>query len=384
MIKKVFFSLLLAFMLVLGIFSFDSAFASSNDAKIVVSEGEAAIISSEGVAEQSAVSAALRNAVEQTTGVYVQSDTKVKNFQVLSDEIYTKASGYVSGYEVVSKKTNKDSVWVKVKATVTLEPLFDTLKKLGLLRKWTVAVVLAGGNKQEISEDFIDIAKTQINNVIIEDGFRVVEQNLVASLEQPNIFRQMLSGNYLAASKILRDNGVDVLIVGKVYSNEIAGNNMDAYGVNVFLGSAKGRIEASLVRADTGELLSSKSFEGMGVGAGKDVKATAIKNVAFDAGKYLSSQIMKLPASTSAYIQLSIKGLSFSKAKEFSEAVKNIRGVRKVTSRGFRDKEAMYEIETDGDVNLLADNLSEDKTLKLKFKFDITTVSSGKIEASGN
>lgn len=73
--------------------------------------------------------------------------------------------------------------------------------------------------------------------------------------------------------------------------------------------------------------------------------------------------------------------LVFSKAKEMINALKSVKGVRKVTNRGFRNKEAMFELETDGDVNLLADNISENKELTKLYKLDINSVSSGKIEA---
>lgn len=350
------------------------------ESTVVTVDGESAIVESAGTAEKNAVSEALRTAVEQTTGVYLMSETKVQNFQTLSDEIYTKATGFVSEYDVISKSVGKDTVKVKVRAKVSLEPLVESLKKLGLLRKWTVAVVIGSADKDN-SDNYSDAALTAINDSVLSNGFRVVDQDVIASLEKPEILKQINSGNYLAASKILKDNGVDILVIAKAHSEEIAGNNVDAYGVNVYLSSAKGRLETKLVRADTAELLATKTFEGAGVGAGKDVRAEALKNSGNVAGTYLVSQIMKLPAATSAYIQLSVKGMTFAKAKEMLETLKTVKGIRKVTSRGFRNKEALYEVETDGDVNLLADNITENKKLSKVFKLDISTVSSGKIEA---
>lgn len=383
-----FFSFLIAFILILAVnLNAGQAFAEEKipQAQTVIVEGEAAIIDSADVAENSALAAALRSAVEQATGVYVLSVTKVSNFQALSDEIYTKAEGFVSEHQIIKKEVRKDTVWVKVKAKVSLVPLVETLKKLGLLRKWTIAVVLASGaDGQNSGSEFTEAAVTSLNEIILENGFRVVDRDVIASLEKPDILKQIVAGNYLAASNILRDNGVDILIAGKAFSEEISGSMQDAYGIPVYLASAKGRMEAKLVRADTGELLATKSFEGSGVGAGKDVRAKALKSCGTDAGNYFVSQIMRIPAATFSYIQLTVKGLSFSKAKDFMEKLKTVRGVRKVINRGFRNKEALFEVESDGDVNLLADNMSENKNLKKLFKFDITTVSSGKIEASGN
>lgn len=356
-----------------------SAYADKlQDSKIVVVEGEAVINVSQDVAEKAAIAQALRNAVEQVSGVYIQSETKVKDFQTMSDEIYTKASGYISDNELIEKKVKNGTVVVKVKATVSLEPLVEKLKKLGLLRKWTIAVLM---NSKDSSQ-FAETASTAINEQIIENGFRVVDRDVMSSVEQPDILEQVSKGNYLAASKLLRDNAVDVLIVGKASTINISGNNYNAYGVDVSLNSAKGIIDAKLVRTDTGEMLASKSFDSMGLGAGNDVYNQALKQSGTLAGDYFSKQIMKLPASTSSYIQLYVKGLSYSKAKDFISALKDIQNIRKVTSKGYRNKEAIYEIETDGDVSLLADSISENSNISKKYKFEILSVSSGKIEAS--
>lgn len=349
------------------------------DSTVVTVDGESAIVESQSTAEKNAVSEALRTAVEQATGVYLMSETKVQNFQTLSDEIYTKAVGFVSDYNIVSKNVGKDTVKVKVRATVSLEPIVESLKKLGLLRKWTVAVIMSN-NSQE-NRNYSEAALTTINEIVLNNGFRVVDQEVISSIEKPEILNQINSGNYLAASQILKNNGVDILVITKAHSEEIAGNNVDAYGVNVYLSSAKGRLETKVVRADTAELLATKTFEGAGVGAGKDVRSEALKNSANIAGNYLVSQIMKLPAATNSYIQLSVKGINFAKAKEMANVLKSVKGIRKVTNRGFRNKEAMFEIETDGDVNLLADNISENKVLSKSYKLDINSVSSGKIEA---
>lgn len=349
------------------------------ESSVIMVDGESAIVDSKETAEKNAIAEALRAAVEKASGVYLLSETKVENFQVLSDEIYTKATGFISNYNVVSKSEGSGTVKVKVQATVSVEPLVDSLKKLGLLRKWTVAVIVADSSKE--NKNYSDAALSAINENVLNSGFRVVDQEVISSLEKPEILDQINKGNYLAASRILKDNGVDILIIAKAHSEEIAGNNYDAYGVNVYLASAKGRLETKVIRADTAELLASKTFEGAGVGAGQGVRAEALKNSGNIASQYLISQIMKLPASTTSHIQFSIKGMTFAKAKDMINSLKSVKGVRKVTNRGFRNKEALFEIESDGDVNLLADNISENKQLIKAFKVDITSVSSGKIEA---
>ena len=59
-----------------------------------------------------------------------------------------------------------------------------------------------------------------------------------------------------------------------------------------------------------------------------------------------------------------IKGLTFSRAKAVSDAVKTHQGVRKVHQQRFGNGQATFEVEFEGDANLLADLLSGSAKLK--------------------
>ena len=58
-----------------------------------------------GADERSALHAAMRAAVEQEVGVHLDSRTKVQNYRVLSDTIYTQSEGFISSYEIVANET---------------------------------------------------------------------------------------------------------------------------------------------------------------------------------------------------------------------------------------------------------------------------------------
>ena len=92
---------------------FNQAFAIDKieDVKNVSIEGEAEIVNSETTAESNAVADALRNAVEQVTGVYVSSETKVSNFEVLKEEIYTKNKDLFASFRFSKKKINSLFGW---------------------------------------------------------------------------------------------------------------------------------------------------------------------------------------------------------------------------------------------------------------------------------
>ncbi|MCK7503639.1 MAG: hypothetical protein MZV70_05675 [Desulfobacterales bacterium] len=54
--------------------------------------------------DDQAISDALRKAVEQGVGAYIDGETRVENFQLISDRIYSRASGFVSSYRVIHEE----------------------------------------------------------------------------------------------------------------------------------------------------------------------------------------------------------------------------------------------------------------------------------------
>ena len=350
--------------------------AVAADSQTVVVTGEAAL--SLGTrAREEAIAQAARLAVEQAVGVYVVSETLVENMALVNDSILTKSSGFVSGYKILSESKANGVLTVKIEATVGVEPLVDQLAKLGLLRDWTVAVVLVSNGQARASNE---AAKTQLNQMIIEKGFKVADERALVSLNDPGIMQQIQAGNYLAALPTLRDNGVDVLVVGTTLTRPTADGVIESYG-GIKTVMTQGRIDARVIRVDTGEMLAAKSFQSVAGGSGQDMaEAKAIAQAAKDAGRFFTVEIAKLPAATSQRVQLNVRGLSFNRERSFRAALQQIPGIQKVQRKVYRNKAAQYEIEFSGKAEQLADALADAKGLKA-FKFEIQSLTAGMIEA---
>ncbi|MEO0224689.1 MAG: hypothetical protein ABIL76_06330, partial [candidate division WOR-3 bacterium] len=67
--------------------------------KTIISEGVSSINNvSIDVARDRAISDALRNAIEQALGTYIESQTIIDNYQLIEDNILSKSKGYVKSY----------------------------------------------------------------------------------------------------------------------------------------------------------------------------------------------------------------------------------------------------------------------------------------------
>lgn len=343
----------------------------------VVAEGFSAVGVNKNTAREEALAQAIRQAVEQAMGVYVVSETLVKNAQVVKDSILTKSSGFVSGYQILSEKTDGDVFSVKIQATVSIEPLVDQLAKLGLLREWTVAVVLAANGPQQKS---LEAARIKLNEAVVTKGFRVADEQVLVQLHAPQIMQAINQGNYLAAIPVLRDNGVNVLITGKAFTAPASGGPLETYGgIQSIL--SQGRLDLRAIRVETGEIMAAQSFNGVAGGSSQDMSETkAIEKAAGDAGVFFVKEIAKLPAAVTQNIQLVVSGLPFAREKLFSDALRQINGIRQVKRQSYANNKVQYEIEFQGKADLLADKLSTHPGLKA-FAFEITSVFAGKIEA---
>jgi hypothetical protein len=142
------------------------------ETRTVVAEGRAAINFDRGgvpAAREAAIAQALRAAVEKATGVFVSARTLTSNYQLVQDEVTTRAEGFATLGEIVSEQVRGDEVRVTIRALVSLRPLAERLKALNLTRAWTVRVTGDRG---------VDAgALAQLQQTLTEAGFHVESSN---------------------------------------------------------------------------------------------------------------------------------------------------------------------------------------------------------------
>lgn len=89
-------------------------------------------VSATGSSRDIAISNALRNAIEQTYGVFVSSNTAVLNDELMKDQTVTLSSGIVKTYSVVSESVlHNGHYMVNIKACVSTSELVEVARNLG-------------------------------------------------------------------------------------------------------------------------------------------------------------------------------------------------------------------------------------------------------------
>src|SRR4030043_2466010 len=108
--------------------------ASGQEVQVVTSKGEGWFEGNDAlIGKDRAVRDALAKAVEQAVGTMVLAETRVQNFQLRNDALYTKTDGFVQNYKIINENAGKNVYEVTIQATVSTGSITDKLDALGLL-----------------------------------------------------------------------------------------------------------------------------------------------------------------------------------------------------------------------------------------------------------
>jgi len=141
-----------------------------------------------GSSHSSALSDAKRKAVEQGIGTLIASQTVVKNFQLISDRIYSKADGFVKSYkELGSRQESDGSFVVKIEAEVTaiLDEVVKDQMATDLLLQWMHKPrFMFLIDEENVGDRSSMVAETEIGRLMDQKGFPVVSRYQIDQIKK--------------------------------------------------------------------------------------------------------------------------------------------------------------------------------------------------------
>lgn len=330
-----------------------------------------------GQTKDAAVDQAKRDAVEVGLGAFISSETEVTATS-FSDNIYSKAQGFVKTFKVLSESKGPDGLWeVTIEAQVTQildQVMQDEMALQTLLtsmnRPRVIFLVKEDNLIDQIGTDF---AETQLLKMFYDKGFDVVDRQLVSALKGKSDYDQALAGNVAAAAKIASQLGAEVLVLG---SAKISSGGKVKFGKresNMYSGQAD--INGKIIRVDTGEILAV-----VPQARGKKVhisESTAGINAVNAAAEVLGTDIirqliLKWSTQQSNFIKVYfvLKNVDFGSYMAFESFLKAqmVPGIRNAYAKSLNDGVAEFEIEFEGKAVNLAMGLSQTSPDGLSFK----------------
>jgi len=333
-----------------------------------------------GLTKEAAIEQAKRDAVETGLGAYISSETVVTATS-LTDNIYSKAQGFVKTFTVESESQGPDGNWeVSISAQITEildevmqdEAALQTL--LGSMNRPRIIFLIREENL--IDNTPTDFAETKLLSMFYEKGFDVVDRQLVSAMKGEQDYNSAMAGNVSAAAKIASQLGAEVIVIGTA--------KISSGGKVYNMISGQADINARIVRTDTGEILAvvpqarGKKPHISGTTAGINAMNQAAEVLGQDIIRQL---IEKWATQQSNFIKVYVTlakadFMSYTMFETFLKA-QTVSGIRNAYAKTFVDGVAEYEIEFEGKAMDLAMGLSQ--TSPDGFNFKVTGITGNRI-----
>lgn len=286
--------------------------------------------------------AALRNAYKNVALELAQSDVEKKVFldrlkEMTLEELEEGVESEVKLQEVANRRGNYlITLQVTIKEGIIedmlAEPISDNLDRMRMRR---IMVVIP---EKHIERPVPDPAgETEMIRVFLDQGFRVVDQKQIARIRESDAVKAAIDGaSNTELVRIAQSFGADYLIYGEAFSHEVQ-SSIDLGSMQ----SCRARVEARMVRADTGEILAADGKEAgktdlSSLIAGKE----ALREAAQELAEGFVASLMKRSEieGDEEFITIVIGGASFGQKEQ-------VKGLLSKTPDVIEVREVEYQVE---------------------------------------
>jgi hypothetical protein len=350
-----------------------------------MAEGVGIVIQDErSIARDRALDDALRKAVEQAVGALVESQTLVRNYQILSDDIYSRSSGYVQSYQIINESSSGNILKVTIKAVVSMVILGEDLKAVGIILKRLdkPRVMVMIEEKNAAMEEDIPLHQTEdtIIRLLSEKGFSLVDRRIAGQMSDEEETGLSADADIAAAASLGLQEGAEVVVIGKTLVEKADKSLSKMLGP---MGSYRATVSIRAVKTDTGDLLALADGAGLAVHVDPMTGGNeAVKKAAQQAAESLVGDLvsrLNKEAGGVLTVQLVVTGLNDRLLVALKNDLKSrIRGVQDIHQRFFGAGVANLDVDIKGTSQMLADELTRKKLSK--YDLSMTSYSPNRIE----
>lgn len=213
----------------------------------------------EGISQEAACHAAMRNALEQGAGVEISSHSNTQDFELIRDTIYARADGIISEYRVLEQGDAAGGVkyckiLAKVKRSAIASTWGEVQNVLDQIGRPGIAVYIEERIDGIIQDS--SILESQIENRLLEAGFKVYAGQHLRRIAEKESDDAASEQNVAKVQAIAKDFGTQIFIMGTAQANSAGVRNISGQDVAMYNGD--GMIK--MYYTDTGELLASESL----------------------------------------------------------------------------------------------------------------------------
>lgn len=353
------------------VFSFLSPTQSPGQSQQIQAVGVGSITYGDvAAARDRAVDDALRKAVEQALGTYIDSQTKVENYMVVEDRILNWSRGYVSNYKILSEGKKTPEVYeVQVAATVDQADLkSDANAVRNLIQGMGNPRVMFMIDEQNIGDSpdryhyfqvDMNVAETAMINRFMEKNFDVVDPATVRQSRERDSIVAAINGDPQAAKAIATRLNAEVVVTGKAIAKVASGFNLAG------MKSCQANITARVIDADVGTILATGSKHAAFPHIDEVTGGTkAIEKAANALADELINKILEKWRGkyySMNNVKLMVMGMgSYTEASNFKNSLQYaVRGAKNVFQRNIVAGTAEFDVQISGNAEQLAREIDQ-------------------------
>ncbi len=154
-----------------------------------------------GTTEKEALMDAFRTAVQRVVGVFVDSETLVKNDAIISDRVLTFSDGAIKKYEELDRTDAKGLYRVKIKAAVDGRKVAARLEAAHISTRAVDVTSIADSFSKEIHADLEKLAN-EITEKEAKDNARKILENDLSRIAKINMIEAKIVGDLERGTKV--------------------------------------------------------------------------------------------------------------------------------------------------------------------------------------
>ena len=358
----------------------------------VEAEGVAPVINEKlNEAREAAKRNLARDALEKAIGAQVQAVTKMENFEVVKDRVFSQTQGLVKRIDVKKEWVDNDGLLHLTGTCGVAEKNLD-----GVLGP---AVIDALGNPRVVilidervgnKISFMSTAEGEVQKIFEKAGFMIIDHRLVTIDGAIDVASTIKAQSPEGLLQVAQACNADVVVCGTAYSENYM--HQKRLGINLYHMRSRVRLRAILV--DTKQTLGFEEGSthnendrpySLNEALGRTPEDGAVRGLrpaANVAAKNIVNKIAYALVSGSAggipgrTVKVIISGIDFKTSRLLRDNLLGLGGVTGVYQRNFKNNRLELDVVSDKTSEEIAEYLSDNK-------FEITGVSGAEVEAQG-